>query len=249
MGGTVLKHNANLPVTWPPGLRSSAPGVSLPSSLVAKAAAGSTLVSRDRAGLARSPLVRDRRASFPDAMGGLWRPGWRRVAFCGWGWRPLGPPTGVAERVEQCLRPERSGAGGAEKGLRLLGTWRRSSLARDLAVQPARRPKSTNPHARAQEEEWRRRNKTVLTYMAAAAVGMLGASYAAVPLYRLYCQVGLPLPRGRGPVGTSRDYCPERKNGLKKVTWPRSPRKFAAKLQVGPGPLWGSCCRVEFLGL
>lgn len=57
-------------------------------------------------------------------------------------------------------------------------------------MQPARRPKSTNPHARAQEAEWRQRNKTVLTYMAAAAVGMLGASYAAVPLYRLYCQVG-----------------------------------------------------------
>lgn len=30
----------------------------------------------------------------------------------------------------------------------------------------------------------------MLTYVAAAAVGMLGASYAAVPLYRLYCQVG-----------------------------------------------------------
>ena len=28
----------------------------------------------------------------------------------------------------------------------------------------------------------------MLTYVAAAAVGMLGASYAAVPLYRLYCQ-------------------------------------------------------------
>lgn len=57
-------------------------------------------------------------------------------------------------------------------------------------MQPPRRPKSTNPFTRAQEEDWRRRNKTVLTYVAAAAVGMLGASYAAVPLYRLYCQVG-----------------------------------------------------------
>lgn len=63
-------------------------------------------------------------------------------------------------------------------------------MARDLAVQAPRRPKSTNPFTRAQEEEWRRRNKTVLTYVAAAAVGMLGMSYAAVPLYRLYCQVG-----------------------------------------------------------
>ncbi|XP_066120099.1 cytochrome c oxidase assembly protein COX11, mitochondrial isoform X1 [Saccopteryx bilineata] len=120
-------------------------------------------------------------------MGGLWRPEWRRVAFCGWRWRPPGPPSSFAGtgRVEQCLRPGKSGAGGAERGL---GTWGRPSLARDPAVQPARRPKSTNPYTRAQEEEWRRRNKTVLTYVAAVAVGMLGASYAAVPLYRLYCQ-------------------------------------------------------------
>ncbi|KAF6739336.1 Cytochrome c oxidase assembly protein COX11, mitochondrial [Oryzias melastigma] len=41
---------------------------------------------------------------------------------------------------------------------------------------------------RSQEEEWRNRNKTVLTYIAAAGVGMIGLSYAAVPLYRLYCQ-------------------------------------------------------------
>ncbi|MEQ2177830.1 hypothetical protein GOODEAATRI_007636, partial [Goodea atripinnis] len=42
--------------------------------------------------------------------------------------------------------------------------------------------------SRSQEEEWRTRNKTVLTYIAAAGVGMIGLSYAAVPLYRLYCQ-------------------------------------------------------------
>lgn len=41
---------------------------------------------------------------------------------------------------------------------------------------------------RGQEEEWKTRNKTVLTYIAAAGVGMIGLSYAAVPLYRLYCQ-------------------------------------------------------------
>ncbi|XP_030610515.1 cytochrome c oxidase assembly protein COX11, mitochondrial [Archocentrus centrarchus] len=39
-----------------------------------------------------------------------------------------------------------------------------------------------------QEEEWRSRNKTVLTYIAAAGVGMIGLAYATVPLYRLYCQ-------------------------------------------------------------
>ncbi|XP_068160901.1 cytochrome c oxidase assembly protein COX11, mitochondrial [Antennarius striatus] len=41
---------------------------------------------------------------------------------------------------------------------------------------------------RGQEEEWTARNRTALTYIAAAGVGMVGLSYAAVPLYRLYCQ-------------------------------------------------------------
>lgn len=42
--------------------------------------------------------------------------------------------------------------------------------------------------SRSQGEEWKNKNKTVLTYIAAAGVGMIGLSYAAVPLYRLYCQ-------------------------------------------------------------
>ncbi|XP_032994615.1 cytochrome c oxidase assembly protein COX11, mitochondrial isoform X2 [Lacerta agilis] len=41
---------------------------------------------------------------------------------------------------------------------------------------------------RRQQEDWRHRNKTVLTYLAAGVVGVAGMSYAAVPLYRLYCQ-------------------------------------------------------------
>ncbi|XP_036381261.1 cytochrome c oxidase assembly protein COX11, mitochondrial isoform X2 [Megalops cyprinoides] len=45
-----------------------------------------------------------------------------------------------------------------------------------------------NPYTASQEEEWRKRNKTILTYIAAAGIGMIGMSYAAVPLYRLYCQ-------------------------------------------------------------
>lgn len=49
--------------------------------------------------------------------------------------------------------------------------------------------KSRNRKFKGQEEEWKARNKTVLTYIAAAGVGMIGLSYAAVPLYRLYCQV------------------------------------------------------------
>lgn len=43
--------------------------------------------------------------------------------------------------------------------------------------------------SRGREDDWGTRNKTVLTYIAAAGVGMIGLSYAAVPLYRLYCQV------------------------------------------------------------
>ncbi|KAM4662863.1 cytochrome c oxidase assembly protein COX11, mitochondrial [Discoglossus pictus] len=48
--------------------------------------------------------------------------------------------------------------------------------------------RSRNPFTRGQDQQWKSRNKTVLTYVAAAAVGMVGMSYAAVPLYRLYCQ-------------------------------------------------------------
>ncbi|XP_068770116.1 cytochrome c oxidase assembly protein COX11, mitochondrial isoform X2 [Struthio camelus] len=68
--------------------------------------------------------------------------------------------------------------------------------------QPARGLRSSNPFTRRQEEEWRRRNRTALTYIAAAAVGMVGMSYAAVPLYRLYCQatgLGGTTGAGRGP--------------------------------------------------
>ncbi|XP_013931649.1 PREDICTED: cytochrome c oxidase assembly protein COX11, mitochondrial [Thamnophis sirtalis] len=41
---------------------------------------------------------------------------------------------------------------------------------------------------REQDQQWKERNRTVLTYLAAGVVGMAGLSYAAVPLYRLYCQ-------------------------------------------------------------
>lgn len=49
--------------------------------------------------------------------------------------------------------------------------------------------KTRHSKFKGQEEEWKTRNKTILTYIAAAGVGMIGLSYAAVPLYRLYCQV------------------------------------------------------------
>ncbi|XP_021095603.1 cytochrome c oxidase assembly protein COX11, mitochondrial isoform X5 [Heterocephalus glaber] len=121
-------------------------------------------------------------------MGRLWCPEWRCLAFGGWRWSHPGSLTRVAERTEPFLRPGWRGTRVAERGLRRLGTWKRPSLARGPSGETQWRPKSTNPFTRAQEEDWRRRNKTVLTYVAAAAVGMLGASYAAVPLYRLYCQ-------------------------------------------------------------
>lgn len=48
--------------------------------------------------------------------------------------------------------------------------------------------KTRNRKFKGQEEEWKTRNKTILIYIASAGVGMIGLSYAAVPLYRLYCQ-------------------------------------------------------------
>lgn len=128
--------------------------------------------------------------SFRGVMGGLWCPGWRFLALCGRGWSQSGWSGRTVVNAERVLRPGWNGLGGADGRLRRLGTWKRPSGARGPAAQPPRRPRSSNPFQRAQEDEWRRRNKTVLTYVAAAAVGMLGASYAAVPLYRLYCQVG-----------------------------------------------------------
>uniref|UniRef100_A0A8C5XPW3 Cytochrome c oxidase assembly protein COX11, mitochondrial n=1 Tax=Microcebus murinus TaxID=30608 RepID=A0A8C5XPW3_MICMU len=103
-------------------------------------------------------------------MGGLWHPGWRRIVFCGWSWSHLGSPARA--------RPGWNGTGDAER----LGTWKRMNPA----AQPPPGPKSKNPFTRAQDWRRRRRNKMVLTYVAAAR--RLGASYAAVPLYRLYCQ-------------------------------------------------------------
>ncbi|MEE6506971.1 hypothetical protein FKM82_007918 [Ascaphus truei] len=70
--------------------------------------------------------------------------------------------------------------------LRLGGRGLRWGLLRPRV--PDRGLKSRNPFTGGQEREWRSRNKTVLTYVAATVVGMVGMSYAAVPLYRLYCQ-------------------------------------------------------------
>lgn len=55
--------------------------------------------------------------------------------------------------------------------------------------QQSRRLKShKNPFTQKLDEERKKKNKTILTYVAAVTVGMIGMSYSAVPLYRLYCQ-------------------------------------------------------------
>ncbi|KAK1881288.1 Cytochrome c oxidase assembly protein COX11 mitochondrial [Dissostichus eleginoides] len=65
----------------------------------------------------------------------------------------------------------------------------RSAPCRTPAMRPPSQTRGLKTRrTRNQEEEWRSRNKTLLTYIAAAGVGMIGLSYASVPLYRLYCQ-------------------------------------------------------------
>jgi hypothetical protein len=45
----------------------------------------------------------------------------------------------------------------------------------------------------AAEESVKERNKRLATYMLSIAIGVLGVSYAAVPLYKVFCQVLLLL--------------------------------------------------------
>ncbi|TRY86537.1 hypothetical protein DNTS_002564 [Danionella cerebrum] len=48
--------------------------------------------------------------------------------------------------------------------------------------------KSHKRKYQSQEDAWKKKNRTALTYIAATGVAMIGLSYAAVPLYRLFCQ-------------------------------------------------------------
>ncbi|XP_006793363.1 cytochrome c oxidase assembly protein COX11, mitochondrial [Neolamprologus brichardi] len=82
--------------------------------------------------------------------------------------------------LTRCVRTLRCGA---PRGLRsqaknFLWRWRPQRL----------HSRGRSRKTQSQEEEWRNRNNTALTYIAAAGVGMIGLAYAAVPLYRLYCQ-------------------------------------------------------------
>ncbi|XP_041265179.1 cytochrome c oxidase assembly protein COX11, mitochondrial [Onychostruthus taczanowskii] len=111
---------------------------------------------------------------------------------------PYSPPRSPAARPEspRAAAMALCGRGWARcaRGLRL-GALPRPGLCGTRGV------RGSNPFTRQQEEEWRRRNRSAVGYIAAAAVGMVGLSYAAVPLYRLYCQAtGLG-----GTAGTGRD--------------------------------------------
>ncbi|KAK1794059.1 hypothetical protein P4O66_010964 [Electrophorus voltai] len=55
-------------------------------------------------------------------------------------------------------------------------------------VNQIRGAKTQRKKQQGHEDDWKQRNKTVLAYIAAVGIGMIGMSYAAVPLYRLYCQ-------------------------------------------------------------
>ncbi|XP_077358834.1 cytochrome c oxidase assembly protein COX11, mitochondrial [Festucalex cinctus] len=96
--------------------------------------------------------------------------------------------------LSSLLRQSLSGLGGSPRCLRELHwdakqplhflLWRRLPLRPHVLVRGHKSRKRPPSH----EERRGARNKTVLTYVAATGVAMLGLSYAAVPLYRLYCQ-------------------------------------------------------------
>lgn len=123
------------------------------------------------------------------------------------------------------LRPCRTGgwAPPRPEGKAGYGLW---AGGRALAPRGARGLRSSNPFTRGQEEEWRRRNRSALAYIAAAAVGMVGMSYAAVPLYRLYCQVR------RSPAAPSRSL--ERAGAAPSPPFPsHRPRAWAERRAPG----------------
>ncbi|XP_034722036.1 cytochrome c oxidase assembly protein COX11, mitochondrial [Etheostoma cragini] len=96
--------------------------------------------------------------------------------------RPLRPQASVM--LPRCVRTLRCDASRTP-----LHPQAEHFLRRRLPPRPPVHSRGTKTRGRkSQEEEWKTRNKTVLTYITAAGVGMIGLSYAAVPLYRLYCQ-------------------------------------------------------------
>jgi len=103
-------------------------------------------------------------------------------------------PGSPAALLTRCVRSLRccEGASRAVHGHALRPQPEHHLLSRRAPPRPGaqqtRGAKSRRKETKSQEQEWKARNKTVLTYIAAAGVGMIGLSYAAVPLYRLYCQ-------------------------------------------------------------
>ena len=64
-----------------------------------------------------------------------------------------------------------------------------SSGHRPPSSPPPPPARSSRPQHSSSADELRDRNRRLMQYVAAVAIFALGASYAAVPLYRLFCQV------------------------------------------------------------
>mmetsp|Transcript_12566 Transcript_12566/g.38408 ORF Transcript_12566/g.38408 Transcript_12566/m.38408 type:complete len:270 (+) Transcript_12566:190-999(+) len=73
--------------------------------------------------------------------------------------------------------------------LNLSGASRGLGPASGVGVLPRRALHNSSVQGSATAEDARRRNRNVSMWMVSVAVGVLGLSYAAVPLYRMFCQV------------------------------------------------------------
>uniref|UniRef100_A0A8B9VLQ3 Cytochrome c oxidase assembly protein COX11, mitochondrial n=1 Tax=Anas zonorhyncha TaxID=75864 RepID=A0A8B9VLQ3_9AVES len=96
-------------------------------------------------------------------------------------------PEGSARPGKEGKR-QRRGPAGASAPAPQRGERQRPPDGGARSPQRPRGLRGSNPFTRGQEEEWRRRNRTALTYIAAAAVGMVGMSYAAVPAAFAFAQ-------------------------------------------------------------
>uniref|UniRef100_A0A8B9N4P6 Cytochrome c oxidase assembly protein COX11, mitochondrial n=3 Tax=Accipitrinae TaxID=8955 RepID=A0A8B9N4P6_9AVES len=144
--------------------------------------------------LARRPALRGPPRPAPAALPGM--------GLCGRAWARCGGPGVLWGLALGRGFPRPCRTGGWElpraEGTARYGLWAAAGGGVP-APRGVRGLRSSNPFTRRQEEEWRRRNRSTLAYIAAAAVGMVGMSYAAVPLYRLYCQAtGLGGTTGAG---------------------------------------------------
>jgi len=96
------------------------------------------------------------------------------------------PQSSVLRGLQTCIRGVQSEGGVHSQARGLLS--RRLPPCPQARTQTRGAKRKKGSWKEEQEADWKTRNKTALTYIAAAGVGMIGMSYAAVPLYRLYCQ-------------------------------------------------------------